>query len=304
MALSNATEHRSADTAANAPALLANPAGDYRVLPGGAAYCTGIVPDDGFEVVRVQLDPWLPLDEGYDFIERYLMGVGRPVQAFCGIEMRLPAPLSRGRWSEFNDPYLARLRGWGLTYGDLAGVCRSNIALAVDPPEQASVCAFSYVRPAAAPGAATFCLSGTADIDPQGNAIADGDTSPAAMQERTRYTIEVIGQSLAQLGLAWRDANQWPSSTCTTFPTCGDRRCSEPPATRSATACSSTARGRPSPAARSSSRRAERERTSSPRPAIGERPVRTETGPTGPSGRRRRPGEVVIEWQSAGSTRT
>ena len=28
------------------------------------------------------------------------------------------------------------------------------------------------------------------------------------MQERARYTIDVIGTSLAQLGLAWRDANQ------------------------------------------------------------------------------------------------
>ena len=64
------------------------------------------------------------------------------------------------------------------------------------------------MRPAAAPGAPTFCLSGTADIDPQGNVIADGDTSPAAMQERARYTIDVIGTSLAQLGLTWRDANQ------------------------------------------------------------------------------------------------
>jgi hypothetical protein len=206
--MSDATDHPATVPADRAPGLLANPAGNYRVLPGGAAYCTGIVPDDGFEVVRVQLDPWLPLDEGYDFIEQYLAGVGRPVQAFCGIEMRLPAPLSRDRWSEFNDPYLARLRGWGLTHGDLSGVCRSNIAVAVDPPAGASVCAFSYVRPAARPGSPTFCLSGTADIDPQGNVIADGDTSPVAMQERARYTIDVLGASLAQLGLGWRDANQ------------------------------------------------------------------------------------------------
>src|SRR3954454_8223387 len=197
--MSDATDHPATVPADRAPGLLANPAGNYRVLPGGAAYCTGIVPDDGFEVVRVQLDPWLPLDEGYDFIEQYLAGVGRPVQAFCGIEMRLPAPLSRDRWSEFNDPYLARLRGWGLTHGDLSGVCRSNIAVAVDPTAGASVCAFSYGRPAARPGSQTFCLSGTADIDPQGNVIADGDTSPVAMQERARYTIDVIGSSLGQM---------------------------------------------------------------------------------------------------------
>ena len=58
--MSNADRHPAADPP-RATALLANPAGGYRVLPGGAAYCTGIIPDDGFEVVRVQLDPWLPL---------------------------------------------------------------------------------------------------------------------------------------------------------------------------------------------------------------------------------------------------
>jgi hypothetical protein len=54
----------------------------------------------------------------------------------------------------------------------------------------------------------SFCLSGTADIDPQGRIIAEGDTGPAAMQQRARYTIDVIASSLSRLGLSWRDARQ------------------------------------------------------------------------------------------------
>ena len=153
----------SATTGSAPVTLLDNPEGSYRILPGGVAYCTGIVPLPGYEVVRVQLRTWLPLDRAYPFIAAFLAGEGRPVQAFCGIEMRVPAPLTFDDWARFNGPYLAQLRQWGLLHGDLSGVCRSNIALAEHAPQTASMCAFSYTAPAAA-GAGGFCLSGTADI--------------------------------------------------------------------------------------------------------------------------------------------
>ncbi|GAB7544690.1 hypothetical protein CS8_043650 [Cupriavidus sp. 8B] len=184
-----------------------NSAGNYKILPGGPAYCTGVIPDEGFEVVRAQLKPWLPLTEAYAFIEQHLKSVGRPVQAFCGIEMRVPAPLTFDDWSSFNGPYLEQLHKWDLMYGNLSGVCRSNIALAVNPPKIASMCAFSYTVPASSKRT-SFCLSGTADIDSDGKIIAEGDTSAAAMQRRARFTIDVIADSLARLGLSWADANQ------------------------------------------------------------------------------------------------
>ena len=190
-----------------AVSLLGCAAGSYKILPGGAAYCTGIVPYAAFEVVRVQLQTWLPLDQAYPFIEAYLKRVGRPVQAFCGIEMRVPAQLTMDDWSSFNAPYLAQLRRWGLVHGDLSGVCRSNIALAVHPPETASMCAFSYTAPTESKEGG-FCLSGTADIASDGSIIGAGDTSPAGMHQRARYTLDVIGDSLAKLGLSWKDANQ------------------------------------------------------------------------------------------------
>lgn len=187
--------------------LLDNAAGNYKILPGGVAYCAGIVPYEGFEVVRVQLQTWLPLDQAYPFIEDFLSRVGRPVQAFCGIEMRVPAQLTSEDWTNFNTPYLAQLRRWGLMYGDLSGVCRSNIALADHPPQTASLCAFSYTAPTTSKEGG-FCLSGTADIAPDGSVIAEGDTSPTAMHQRARYTIDVISASLSRLSLSWRDANQ------------------------------------------------------------------------------------------------
>jgi enamine deaminase RidA (YjgF/YER057c/UK114 family) len=192
---------------ADQAALLDNQAGNYKILPGGAAFCSGVVPYPGYEIVRVLLDRWIPLEEGYSFIENHLKAIGRPVQAFCGIELRVPAPLAFKDWSTFNVPYLAQLRKWGLIFGDYAGVCRSNIALATYAPAVTSLCAFSYSVPASVQGK-TFFLSGQADIDAGGKAIADGDTTAAAMRQRTRYTIDTVGATLAKLGASWEDTTQ------------------------------------------------------------------------------------------------
>lgn len=187
--------------------MLDNEAGAYRVLPGGAAYCGAVVPHDGFEVVRVQLRPWLALERAYAFIESHLQGIGRPVRALCGMELRIPRALSIDQWSSFNVPYLDRLRKWELMFGELSGVCRSNIALALHAPDATSLCAFSYTAPASAKGM-SFLLSGQADIDAKGKIIAEGDTSPPAMQQRARFTIDSVGARLAELGLSWQDTKQ------------------------------------------------------------------------------------------------
>ena len=51
-------------------------------------------------------------------------------------------------------------------------------------------------------------MSGTADIDPRGKVIAAGDTSAAAITEKLKFVIHVIGGRLAQLDLSWSNANQ------------------------------------------------------------------------------------------------
>ncbi len=189
------------------PPLIDNKAGGYRILPGGSVYCSGVVPYHGVEVVRVLLRPWIPLEQAYAFIEKHLKSLGRPVQAFCGIELRVPAPLTFSQWSSFNVPYLNQLRKWRLIFGDQSGVCRSNIALALNAPDVTSVCAFSYTLPTSEK-VKTFFLSGTADIDSSGKIIAEGDTGAAAMQERARFTIDTVGATLRKLNGSWDDTTQ------------------------------------------------------------------------------------------------
>jgi hypothetical protein len=182
-------------------------AGHYRVLPSGTAYCAAVVPDEGYGVVRVQLQPWLPLERAWALFEAHLKREHLPVQAFCGIELRVPEPLTFDRWSAFNVPYLEQIGRWGLRHGELSGVCRSNIALALHPPKVMSASAFSYVAPAGGAGR-SFLLSGQADIDRDGKIIAAGDTGPAAMRQRTRFTLDTVAATLAQIGASWRDTTQ------------------------------------------------------------------------------------------------
>ena len=102
------------ESVSSQPSLFDNKAGHTGSCRAARAFCTGIIPYDGFEVVRAQLEPWLPLEQAYAFIEEHMKSVGRPIQAVCGIEMRQPAPLTLDRWSSFNGPYLEQLRKWGL----------------------------------------------------------------------------------------------------------------------------------------------------------------------------------------------
>jgi hypothetical protein len=191
----------------NAPALLDLDAGGYRVLPAGGVFCGGVVPLEGFEVVHALFTPWVPLKDAWGVIERYLKSLDRPVQALCGMELRIPAQLSVEGFRAFNQPYVAQLRKWDLILplGSYSAVCRTNVAPALEPPKEPSVHAFSFTAPAQG-RSTTFCVSGTADIDARGKIVADGDVSPAGMKQRLQHCLETIGERLAQLDLDWSAA--------------------------------------------------------------------------------------------------
>jgi hypothetical protein len=189
----------------NPPALLENEAGGYRVLPAGQVFCGGVLPADGHEIVHVLLRPWVPLASAWGLIESHLQSQGRPVQALCGMELRIPAQLSMDGFRAFNAPYVEELAKRELVLGRYSAVCRTNVAPAAGAPKEAVVHAFSYATPSGVKGR-TFCVSGTADIDPRGRIVAEGDTSPSGMRRRLEHCIEVISGRLAELGLEWSDA--------------------------------------------------------------------------------------------------
>jgi hypothetical protein len=180
--------------------------GGCRVLPGGAVFAAGAVAADGHEIVHAILKPWLQLDDGYALVERYLARVGRPMQALCGMELRLPRQLSVEAFRAFNRPYVERLARWGLLTDGFNPVCRTNVAPAVEAPEVPSLHGFSYTVPASDP-ARTFVMSGVTEMG-SGGAIAAGDTSDAGMLEKAGYVVRAVAARLEELGLGFPDATQ------------------------------------------------------------------------------------------------
>jgi hypothetical protein len=190
---------------AQASAMISRPGSGYRFLPGGPVFAGGAVAEPGFEVVHAVLARWLPLEQGYALVEAHLKSLGRPMHALCGMQLRLPRQLSAGEFSEFNAPYVARLKAWDVLYEGQNPVSRTNVSPALNAPKEPSLHAFSY-SVAAERGAATFTMSGMTERGPGTNVIALGDVSPEGMQRKLAHVIAVVTGRLAELGFDWRDA--------------------------------------------------------------------------------------------------
>jgi len=186
----------------NAPALLENEAGGYRVLPAGGVFCGGVVPYPGREVVHALVAPWVPLREAWRFVQEHLAAQKLPMQALCGMELRMPEQLSWEGFRDFNAPYIEQLRKHQLVIGNYSAVCRTNVVPASDKPKEAVLHAFSYCAPAQGKNV-TFCLSGTADIDQRGRIVAEGDVTPAGMRARMQHCVQTLTERLTQLELDW-----------------------------------------------------------------------------------------------------
>jgi hypothetical protein len=196
---------RGRKAAAQGADLIENRAGGYRFLSSGAVFNSGALPLPGHEIVHVLFNRWVPLDKAWGVIEAALRQAGRPPQALCGMELRIPRQLSFDGFRAFNAPYIEQLRRWGLIFGEFSAVSRTNVAMLLDAPSVPSVHAFSYAAPSDHKGT-TFCVSGTADISPNGAIIAQADVSREGMKQKLEYVIGVITNRLSRLGLSWEDA--------------------------------------------------------------------------------------------------
>ena len=150
---------------AQAPEMISRPGSGYRFLPGGPVFAGGAVAETGYEVVHALLARWLPLKQGYALVEGHLKSLGRPMQALCGMQLRLPRQLSSEEFSEFNAPYIARLKAWDLIYEGLNPISRTNVSPARNAPQEPSLHAFTYTV-ATDRNAATFTMSGITERGP------------------------------------------------------------------------------------------------------------------------------------------
>jgi hypothetical protein len=183
------------------------PAGGYRAIDGVFQYSGGVAALPGFEIVRARFATPVPLAVGFARIERRLTELGRPRAAFCGCELRSPAPFSEAGFRAFNQAYVVPLEAWGVIVDGYNPVARSNLVPAVDPPDEPSFFAFSYTVPSSE-ARPSFIVSGSAEAAEGGaryEIVRPGDVSPEGLRIKARFVLGVMEERLGALGRSWTD---------------------------------------------------------------------------------------------------
>ena len=183
-----------------------NPAGGYSFLKGISPYSAGVVAFPGFEIEHVRLERALPLDHGFQEIERHLASQHRRRQALCGVELRSPRPFTFQGFQDFNRRYVDILTRWGILLDGLNPVARTNVAPQVAPPAEPSLYGFSITIPSENEPP-SFMVAGAGEL-PEGSldphdVVRRGESSVDALREKVRFVMERMSARLTGLGASW-----------------------------------------------------------------------------------------------------
>ena len=188
--------------------LIENSQGNFTFIRGIGPFSAGVRAHPGFAIVHAAFRPFVPLVSGYNRIERHLRELTRPIAALCGMQLRIPRPLSRDGFEEFNRPYIAKLRGWGLEIDGANPVTRTNVALEVGAVTEPALAGFFYTTPTPQ-NAPSWVLSGVPEIASRDGAIkvvAPGHTSAEGLRQKTQCILDILARHLAELQLSWDQA--------------------------------------------------------------------------------------------------
>jgi hypothetical protein len=183
--------------------------GGYRFIPGVFQYSSGVAALAGHAIERVRFRAPVPLQQGFEQIERLIAQAGRPLTSFCACELRSPAQFSEQGFRAFNESYVLTLEKWKLFDGKVNPVARSNVCPLIDPPAEPSLHAFSFAVPTS-DTAPTFVIAGSGEAREGGASYRERivryrETSGDAMREKARYVLGEMERRLAALGFTWRD---------------------------------------------------------------------------------------------------
>jgi hypothetical protein len=182
------------------------PEGGFACLPAtGRTFSGGVIALDGYVFRRVQLRVPMPMESGLEFAAGLIRRNGRPLAAFCGCELRIPARLPPAEFSEFNRRYIAALRAIGFSTDPANPAARTNMAPLTHAAEDALLSAFTFAVPGTPRSkCADFVLSGKPELasDPD-RVIAPRDTSPTGMQAKAAFVIQELQRTVQQLGGQW-----------------------------------------------------------------------------------------------------
>ncbi len=192
--------------------LLDNARGDYKFVRGyGAPFSSGALANSGFEIVHATFKPLVRLADGYGLIERHMREASRPINAVCGIELRIPAPLTPAGFDEFNSGYIERLAAWGVMVDGLNPVARTNVAPASSPLAEPSLYGFCYTIPAVGAGRPAFVLAGVPEVvsreGGKREVVAAADVSLEGLRRKNACILEALGGLLREMKLGWSEAS-------------------------------------------------------------------------------------------------
>ena len=185
------------------------PQAGYRYIPGVFQYSAGVAALEGYRIERVEFLRTVPLQAGFDFIERYLPAQGLTLAAFCACELRSPAPFTDEGFRSFNRHYVGTLERWGIMRDDRNPVARSNVCPELQKPAEPSFHAFCFARPVAGEKG-SFVIAGSGEAEEglatyRERTVRYGDTSPEGLREKGVFVLNRMEQRMAAVGAGWRD---------------------------------------------------------------------------------------------------
>jgi hypothetical protein len=173
---------------------LLNTSGGFRFLPTAGPFSDGVAAEPGYQIVRVRAPHHTPLGKGFRLVEDTLRIAGRPISALCAMELRIPEPLTRAGFDEFNRGYVAQHDRWGLRVGGHLPAARTNVAPEFEPPEEP--CLHAFCHTVAGQGSRkTFVISGVPE--PAGTV--------GGMPAYWTAIVSAIDDRMAALDVSWSD---------------------------------------------------------------------------------------------------
>ncbi len=189
--------------------LIDNPNGGFSFVKGAGPFSSGAVANNGFEIVHAVAMPLIKLDDGYGVIERHLREAGRPMNAVCGMELRIPKPLTPAGFNEFNQGYLKHLAGWDVQVDGNNPIARTNVAIEIAPVTEAALFGFYYTIPSNL-RARTFVLAGAGEVKSirgtELEIVAGKDVSASGLTQKTKFVLDRLGEHLTEMKMTWADA--------------------------------------------------------------------------------------------------
>ncbi len=189
--------------------LIDNPKGGFSFVKGIGPFSSGAVANAGFEIVHAVAVPVIKLEDGYEVIERHLRDAGRPLNAICGMELRIPKPLTPAGFEEFNRGYLKRLAAWDVHLDGNNPIARTNVAIEIAPVAEPVLFGFYYTVPSST-RARTFVLAGAGEVKSMRGSdleiVAGTDVSPAGLTQKTKFVVDLLTTRLTEMKMTWPDA--------------------------------------------------------------------------------------------------